>query len=98
MFDGGRRIAAGKSERFTMSHLTLGRAAHLVIRSAPDGRAAVRVRVAGGDVTRLDWAPTEGWVDLVAEIPAALVTHAIEIEMANDGPGDFIDYHAWLTQ
>ena len=98
MFDGGRRIAPGRSERFTLTRLTVGRAAHLVVRSAPDGKAHVRMRVAGADVGQLDFEPTDAWVERVAEIPAALVTSSLEIEMANDGPNDFIDYHAWLTQ
>lgn len=98
MFDSGRRIASGKSEHFVVSRLTLGRTAHLTIRSAPDGKAHVRVRIAGADVDQIDFVPVDAWVERVAEIPASIVTGEIDIEMANDGPNDFVDYHAWVTQ
>lgn len=98
MFDGGRRIAPGRAERFVMRHLTPGRAAHLIVRSAPDGSAHVRLRVRGADVAKLQLSAVEGWVDKITEIPGDVVTRELEIEMANDGPNDFVDYHAWITQ
>ena len=98
MFDGGRRIGKGKSERFVVRGLTRGHAAHLVLRSAPDGHASMRVKVKGHEVDRVAMDPTEGWVEKWATLPKEDVDEELEIELANDGPDDFIDYHAWVTQ
>jgi hypothetical protein len=98
MFDGGRRIGKGRSERFVVRGLARGQAARFVVRSAPDGRATVHVRVGGAEVDRIDFARTEGWLEKDATVPAASVTPDLEVELANDGPDDFIDYHVWVTQ
>ncbi len=98
MFDGGRRIAKNRGERFTMRGLTCSRDSHLVIRSAPDGRATIRVHVGGHEVDRIVFERTEGWVEKIATIPGERVGPEIEIELANDGPDDFVDYHVWATQ
>ncbi len=98
MFDGGRRIGKGRSERFVLRGLARGRAAHLVVRSAPDGRASVRVRTGGEEVDRIVFERTEGWVEKEATVPTEKVTADLEVELANDGPDDFIDYHVWVTQ
>ncbi len=98
MFDGGRRIGKGRRERFVVRGASRGRVAHLVIRSAPDGRATVHVRVGGEEVDHVDFERTEGWVEKEAKIPAEKVTADLDVELANDGPDDFIDYHVWVTQ
>jgi hypothetical protein len=98
MFDGGRRIAAGKSERFVVRNLTPNAAAHLIIRSAPDAIARVFVRVGGTPVVELELERANGWVEGEAVLPAERVTAETTIEMWNQGPGDFVDYHAWVTQ
>lgn len=98
MFDAGRRIAAGKSERFTLSHLTAGKPSHLVVRSAPDAAAHVFVRIAGKPVVELTCEAGSSWVEAVADIDAAFVGEEMQVELWNQGPGDFVDYHVWVTQ
>jgi hypothetical protein len=98
IFDGGRRIGKGHYERFHIQGLARGRDAHLVVRSAPDGIARVRVRVGGEELGRIDYERTEGWVAQVATIPAPSVDAELEVEFTNDGPDDFVDYHVWVTQ
>ena len=98
LFDGGRRIAAGRAESFSVKNLDGTRGAHLVVRSAPDGRARVHVRIAGQEVATTDFEPTDGWVERVIAIPPEQMSRAMPIELANDGPDDFIDYHVWITQ
>ncbi len=98
MFDGGRRISASLSEHFTLHGLDARRAAHLVLRSAPEKGAVVRVLVHGALVDTVAFERTDGWVEGVAEIPAEMVGKEIDVELANTGPGDFVDYHAWITQ
>jgi hypothetical protein len=98
MFDGGRRIAAGKSERFVLRNLTPGKPAHLIVRSAPDAVARVFVRVFGKAIVELELERANGWVEGEVAIPADRVGAEIAIEMWNQGPGDFVDYHTWVTQ
>jgi hypothetical protein len=98
MFDGGRRIAAGKSERFVVRNLTPNMPAHLLLRSAPDAIARVFVRVSGTPVVELELERANGWVEGEAVLPAERVNAETTIEIWNQGPGDFVDYHAWVTQ
>ncbi len=98
MFDGGRRIPARRSEHFKVRGLTPGQIANLIIRSAPDSTSRVILRVNGSPVMQVELVPTEGWVEGAAEIPIARVLPELDIELYNEGPGDFVDYHTWVTQ
>lgn len=98
MFDGGRRIAVGRSESFFARDLVLGKPFHLVVRTAQESKTRVRVRVDGIDATTLDLDRTGGWEETAAEIPGERVHAAVRIELVNEGPGDFVDFHAWVTQ
>jgi hypothetical protein len=98
MFDGGRRIGAGRSERFVLRGLSPQVPMHLVLRSAPDQSARARVRVRGVDAGSVSFEPREGWVEEAVTLPAELVGGEMEVEITNDGPGEFVDYHAWATQ
>jgi hypothetical protein len=98
MFDGGRRIAVGKSERFVARGLTPAAPAHLVVRTAPESKTRVRVRVNGADAGELALQRTGGWVEVALALPAERVTGELRVELTNEGPGDFVDFHDWLTQ
>ncbi len=98
MFDAGRRIAVTRRERFVARGLTPGAAAHLVVRVAPESRTRVRVRVDGQDAGVFDLERTDSWLEAPLAVPAALVTAEMHVELTNEGPGDFVDFHAWLTQ
>ena len=98
MFDAGRRIAVTRSESFLAHGLDAGRAAHLVVRVAPEARARVRVRVDGADVGTLDLDRTDGWVEVSLAIPGDRVQPRLQVQLVNEGPGDFVDFHDWLTQ
>jgi hypothetical protein len=98
LFDAGRRIAAGKWEAFDATGLVFGRIAHLVVRTAQEKKARVRVLVDGREAAMLDLEPTGNWEETAVVVPAEHVRGSIRIELANDGPGDFVDYHAWITQ
>ena len=98
MFDGGRRITASLSEHFSLHGLDAKRTAHLILRSAPDKSTVVQVKVHGAVVDTIAFERTDGWVEGVAEIPAELVAKDLDVELAIVGPGDFVDYHAWITQ
>jgi hypothetical protein len=99
LLDGGRRIGAGREERFVLRDLKPREPAHLVVRSAPEAASHVRVLVGGREVARFELAATEGWVEPVVTIPADAITdEPLPVTLANDGPDDFLDYHVWATQ
>ena len=99
LFDGGRRIGPGKSERFVLKNLVPGRAAHVLVRTAPDREAHVMLRVGGQPLVELVMDRAEGWAEAVAPVPPERLTGPeMAVEMFNQGPGDFVDYHAWVTQ
>ncbi|MFO0738036.1 MAG: hypothetical protein U0270_19240 [Labilithrix sp.] len=99
MFDGGRRIAVGKNESFDARGLVLGKPFHLVVRLAQESATSVRIRVDGVDAGKLDVVRTNGWEERAFLVPDRLVTSASpRIELRNEGPGDFVDYHVWITQ
>jgi hypothetical protein len=99
LLDGGRRFEPGRVESFVLHKLNANEPAHLVIRSAPEKQTAVRVIVGGGEIARVALAATEGWVEQVIPVPAGKVgSEALDVAILNDGPGDFIDYHVWVTQ
>lgn len=103
MFDGGRRIAVGRSERFVVRDIEAGRAAYLAIRSAPESTTHVRVFVDGADVgtftfERATATSAGSWRETLVTLPGANVHPDMRVELRNEGPGDFLDYHAWILQ
>ncbi len=96
IFDGGRRIGAGRAESFRLRGLRAGAAAHLVIRSSPEPATRVRVRVAGRDVASFELPETEGWTESVVTVQ--VTEEPLRVELVNDGPNDFVDHHVWVTQ
>jgi hypothetical protein len=98
MFDAGRRIAVGKHESFSARGLVLGKRIHLVVRTAQEASTTVRVRIDGIDVGTLSLTRTDGWEETGLLVPAEYVHEKIRVELTNEGPGDLVDYHEWITQ
>jgi len=98
MFDAGRRIAASRFERFFARGLVPLRVAHLVVRTAPESKTTVRVALDGFDVGTLGLERTGGWVEKVLELPANRISGTMNVLLTNEGPGDFVDFHTWVTQ
>ncbi len=98
LFDAGRRIAVTRRERFVARGLTPGMAAHLVVRVAPESKTHVRVTINGHATRGFDFERTDSWTEAPLAIPAELVTEEMLVELTNEGPGDFVDFHEWLTQ
>ncbi len=98
MFDGGRRIALGRHERFRARRLVSGARAHLVVRTAPEGSSRVRVKVGDQTIGALDLTRFEGWIEAAIAVPAEQVSSELDVRLENEGPADFVDYHAWVTQ
>jgi hypothetical protein len=98
MFDGGRRIKVGAGEHFTARGVTPLLPAHLTVRVAQEAATRVRVRVNGVEVGRLELAANNGWMEAQVPLPADAVVEGMRVELTNEGPADFVDYHAWITQ
>jgi hypothetical protein len=98
LFDGGRRIAIGKYEAFDAKGLVPGKRAVLVVRVAQESATTVRVRIDRKDVGAIRLVRTDGWEETAFALPGSAVQSRIRIELTNEGPGDFIDYHAWVLQ
>jgi hypothetical protein len=98
MFDGGRRIAVGKSEAWIANGAASGTPAHLVVRAAPENKTHVRLRIDGLDAGGFDLERSPDWVEVAVPIAANRVHAQMRIELTNEGPGDFVDFHEWLTQ
>ncbi len=96
MFDAGRRIAVGAREGFVVRSLSTNLPHHLVVRTAPEAKTHVRVLVNGVDGGSFDFDRAEAWLEESIALPAASITTDTRIELVNDGPGDFLDYHLWL--
>ncbi len=99
LFDGGRRIAVGKRESFDARGLIVGKRIHLVVRTAQEAATKVRVLVEGRDAGTIDLERTNGWEETGHLIADEFITRPnVRIELINEGPGDFLDYHLWITQ
>lgn len=98
MFDGGRRIALDRSESFDVRGLVLGRPAHLIVRTAQENKTRVRVRIDEQDAGAFELDVRGGWADEVIQLSGDHVRGTMRISLTNEGPGDFVDYHVWLTQ
>lgn len=98
MFDAGRRIAVGRGEHFELRDVDANAATYLVVRSAPESATNVRVRVDGEDAGAISFERTGGWVERMISLPKERVGPGARVELRNEGPGDFVDYHAYVLQ
>lgn len=85
-------------ERFKLHNLTGNKTAHLLIRTAPETASNVFVRVGGTPIVQLSFEKGVSWVEAVAAIPGEIVGETVDVELWNQGPADFVDYHVWVTQ
>ncbi len=51
-----------------------------------------------GDVVNRTGPVREGWIEIAVAIPSGMVKNPMDVEVLVDGPADFVDFHAWLTQ
>ncbi|MFO0675632.1 MAG: hypothetical protein U0169_03800 [Polyangiaceae bacterium] len=98
LWDAGRRIAGGLHESFHVRGIAPGRPGHLVVRTAPEGTATIHVVVGGTRVATRTVERVEGWTEEVFALPEGALTLDAEIRIENEGPADFVDYHAWVLQ
>ena len=98
MWDAGRRIEPHTHEQFTLGNLTPGKAATLVLRSAPEYAGTVDVIVGGSLVQKVAFQVTGTFVEKPVLVPPELVNERIEVRLENKGPEIYVDYHVYITQ
>lgn len=98
LFDGGRRISPERAESFLAHGVRPNTFAHLIVRSAPEQSTTVRVYADGVEVGTLALTPSEGWIESMVALTPDRVRDGMKLELKNDGPNDFVDYHVWITQ
>jgi hypothetical protein len=98
MLDGGRLVRPGSRERMRLENLEAKKPAWLILRSAPVSATDVVVRIHGRDVETVHWTRSEGWDERVVTLPPEDVTAELPLELYNQGPEDFVDYHVWVAQ
>ncbi len=94
MFDAGRRIPAGSSERFRLK-LTEGKRARLIARAAPEHDGDVRVIVDGEPVGAWHFSRGEGWQEAAVELPEARASHRVTLTAEG---AEWVDHHVWAVQ
>ncbi len=98
MLDGGRELKPGGTESMRFRGLTPGRDAAILLRTAPVEDTTLRLRVNGEALPPLSIGRRDAWEEPVIHVPARLVGPSLDVAVTNDGPGEFVDYHAWVAQ
>ncbi len=98
VFDAGRRLEYRRWEEFALQDVADRVAARLIVRTVTESRAWVHVTLDGEDVGTLDLPPHLGWDEPGIDLPAERVHRGAVVRLFNEGPGDFVDYHLWVTQ
>lgn len=99
MLDTGRRIAASRSESFTLRGFAPNTPATLVFRTDAEASTRANVTVDGRAVGTLEVVRGSRWAELRLPVPASLVTReALDVVVTTEGPADFVDYHVFALQ
>jgi hypothetical protein len=98
MLDGGRELKVGRVESMRFTGLTPGREAAIILRTAAVEDTTLRLRVNGEVLPPLPIVHRDAWTEPTVRVPARLVGASLDVGVVNDGPGEFVDYHAWVAQ
>lgn len=96
VWDAGRLLPAGARARFTL-HAAQGRAARVVLRTAPSQPVALRVELNGEQLTTLELAASEGWHEVALPVPADRVRND-NVVVVSPTRGELLVFHAFLLQ
>lgn len=95
VWDAGRVIPAGASERFRFSGLDPARPGRLVVRGAPTEPVSFSVFVDGSQAGALSLEPKDGWVEAVLELSAVRPTIEVRLDKSSR---ERILHHVFLVQ
>ncbi len=98
VLDGGRTLKPKTRETMRLGHLTPAGGAVLILRAAPVDAATLYVKVNGETLPPLTVHHEDGWIEPTLRIPQDLVRETLDVEIRNDGPGDFVDFHVWVAE
>ncbi len=97
LWDAGRLVHAGSTERFVLRGLGTGRPLRLVVRSAPPARAEVLVTLDGQRAGRLVLDAADAWNEPSLVVPAARVKETLAVEFVSTDR-DRMLFHLWAAQ
>jgi len=98
LMDGGRELRPRATESMRFEGLTPGQDAVIVLRTAAVEETTIHLRVNGEPLPSLRIERHDGWAEPLIRVPAPLVRARLDVEVVNDGPSDFVDFHAWVAQ
>jgi hypothetical protein len=94
LFDAGRRIPPGRSEKFRLK-LVPGKSARLIARTAPEHDGDVLVTVDGLEIGIWHFLRAEGWRESSVDLPRARATVEVRLTPSSS---DWVDHHVWAVQ
>ena len=97
LWDAGRVVPPGASVEFSLDGFAAGKAARILVRTAPTAAASLRVRANGRDVGELALRAGNRWQEAFVEVPAAAVTPRIVFSIGAER-GEVVLYHLWGVQ
>jgi hypothetical protein len=97
LWDAGRVVPPGASVAFVLRGVAKGRAARLVVRTAPPQRAALSFRIGGGPVVRVELEPVDAWQEPSVPIPDDAVGTATAVTLTAER-SELVMYHAWAVE
>ncbi|MCU0684924.1 MAG: hypothetical protein MUF34_22205 [Polyangiaceae bacterium] len=96
IWDGGRHIPPGRSERMIVRNLPPGRPVELLFRTAVDVETTLEVQV-GDRVYPQLLSPRRGWVEFALPLAGDEVQAELPLRITARR-GDWIDYHLWAIE
>lgn len=96
MFDAGRRIPGGRSERFRLRGAP-DLAGRLILRTTAEHALNLKVTFDGNPPRMVGVPASDGWQELSVDVPIT-GRSAIDVELGADPGPDWVDYHVWLVQ
>jgi hypothetical protein len=96
MFDAGRRIPEGRSERFRV-RVAPDRPSRLIVRTVPERNGRVDVIVHGVRIATLVLGAATTWHELATDLPSS-GRGTVDIALRVASGGDWVDHHIWIVQ
>jgi hypothetical protein len=97
LWDAGRVVPPGASLDFALLGLGRGRAARLVVRTAPSQPASLIFRVGNSPTERRDIEPADAWHELSVDVSSSEVSDSIPVNVKAER-SEVVVYHAWVLE
>lgn len=97
LWDAGRVVPPGASLDFVLHGLGRGRAARLVVRTAPPQPASLSVRVGASPIVLREVQASDAWQETSFDIPLGEMGSAVPVSV-KIGRSEVVVYHAWALE